>query len=164
MTNSIEKNVLMSLSQRAVEGLPVIRGSLRYVWNFDTSLSGSAFSPTDQWGEPSRLDAESAIESALQILGSTVPSGAPGTVSDPWESPQHLEAAAVMDRLARGLLWKISDCAFISGTEVVELADDYDGLRAVLRVVRAGWATAAPDGLLVTDHGRDVAGRMFVDR
>lgn len=85
-------------------------------------------------------------------------------MSDPWELPRHLEAAAVMDRLARGLLWKISDCAFISGPEVVELADDYDGLRAVLRVVRAGWATAAPDGLLVTDHGRDVAGRMFVDR
>ena len=84
--------------------------------------------------------------------------------SDPWESPRHLEAAAVMDRLARGLLWKISDCSFISGPEVVELADDYDGLRAVLRVVRAGWATAAPDGLLVTDHGRDVASRMFVDR
>ena len=84
--------------------------------------------------------------------------------SDPWESPRHLEAAAVMDRLARGILWKISDCAFIPGSEVVELADDYDGLRAVLRVVRAGWARAAPDGLLVTDHGRDVASRMFVDR
>ena len=69
-----------------------------------------------------------------------------------------------MDQYARGLLWKISDCTFIPGSEVVEFADDYDGLRAVLRVVRAGWATAAPDGLLVTDHGRDVASRMFVDR
>ena len=95
---------------------------------------------------------------------STVMSLDTDPASDPWESPRHLEAAAVMDRLARGILWKISDCAFIPGSEVVEFADDYDGLRAVLRVVRAGWARAAPDGLLVTDHGRDVASRMFVDR
>ena len=80
------------------------------------------------------------------------------------ESLRHREAAAVMDRYARGLLWKISDCTFIPGPEVVGFVDDYDGLRAVLRVVRAGWATAGPDGLIVTDHGRDVAKRMFTDR
>lgn len=80
------------------------------------------------------------------------------------ESSRHLEAAAVMDRYARGLLWEVSERTFVPGPEVVEFADDYDGLRAVLRVVRAGWATAAPDGLIVTDHGRDVARRMFVDR
>ena len=80
------------------------------------------------------------------------------------ESLRHREAAAVMDGYARGLLWKISDCTFIPGPEVTEFADDYDGLRAVLRVVRAGWATAGPDGLIVTDHGRDVAKRMFTDR
>lgn len=80
------------------------------------------------------------------------------------ESPEHREAAAVMDRYSRGLLWKISECTFMGGSEVMEFADDYDGLRAVLRAVRAGWATAAPDGLIVTDHGRDVARRMFVDR
>ena len=80
------------------------------------------------------------------------------------ESLRHREAAAVMDRYARGLLWQISDCTFIPGPEVMEFADDYDGLRAVLRVVRAGWATAGPDGLIVTDHGRDVAKRMFTDR
>ena len=102
-------------------------------------------------------------ESVRKFLVHTVVSKSE-PVSDPWESPRHLEAAAVMDRLARGLLWKISDCTYIPGPEVVDLADDYDGLRAVLRVVRAGWATAAPDGLLVTDHGRDVASRMFIDR
>ncbi len=80
------------------------------------------------------------------------------------ESLQHREAAAVMDGLARGLLWKISDCTFIPGTEVVEFIDDYDGLRAVLRVVRAGWATAGPRGLYVTERGRDVAAQLFVDR
>lgn len=80
------------------------------------------------------------------------------------EGLRHREAAAVMDQYARGLLWKISDCTFIEGPDVVDFANDYDGLRAVLRVVRAGWATAAPDGLIVTDHGRDVARRMFVDR
>ena len=80
------------------------------------------------------------------------------------ESLRHRETAAVMDRYARGLLWQISDCTFIPGPEVMEFADDYDGLRAVLRVVRAGWATAGPDGLIVTDHGRDVAKRMFTDR
>lgn len=107
-------------------------------------------------------DYEADIESARAIAGHGPVGEEPA--SDPWESPRHLEAAAVMDQYARGLLWKISDCTFISGPEVVELVDDYDALRAVLRVVRAGWATAAPDGLLVTDHGRDVAGRMFVDR
>lgn len=123
----------------------------------------SAFYHPDQRGESSRLDTEAVLESVRKLLGSTVASKSEPAF-DPWESPRHLEAAAVMDRLARGLLWKISDCTFIPGPEVVDLADDYDGLRAVLRVVRAGWATAAPDGLLVTDHGRDVASRMFVDR
>ena len=102
------------------------------------------------------------VESARAVAGHGPVGEEPA--SDPWESPRHLEAAAVMDQYARGLLWKISDCTFIPGPEVVELADDYDGLRAVLRVVRAGWATAGPDGLLITDHGRDVASRMFVDR
>ena len=74
------------------------------------------------------------------------------------------EIAAEMDRYARGLLWKISDCTFIPGPDAVEFADDYDGLRAIVLAVRAGWVKAAPGGLLVTQHGRDVAGRMFVDR
>lgn len=134
----------------------------KLISSFVNSQKVRAF-PTEQRGEPAHLDTAAALESVRNLLGSTVVSRA-DPPSDPWESPRHLEAAAVMDRLARGLLWKISDCAFISGPEVVELADDYDGLRAVLRVVRAGWATAAPDGLLVTDHGRDVASRMFVDR
>ena len=86
----------------------------------------------------------------------------PVTLDD--ESPRHREAAAVMDGLARGLLWKISDCTFIPGTEVTDLVEDYDDLRAVLRVVRAGWATAAPHGLYITDRGRDVASQLFVDR
>ena len=123
----------------------------------------SAFYHPEQWGESSRLNTDAVLASARQILGRTVVSRSE-PVFDPWESPRHLEAAAVMDRLARGLLWKISDCTFIPGPDVVGLADDYDALRAVLRVVRAGWATAAPDGLLVTDHGRDVASRMFIDR
>ena len=80
------------------------------------------------------------------------------------ESSGHLEAAAVMDRLARGLLWKISDCTFIPGAESVGLIEDYDDVRAVVRVVAAGWVSAAPDGLLVTDRGRDVASQLFVDR
>ena len=163
MPASVENIAPVSLPLLVFEGSPVTLGSRHFVWDFTTSLSRSAFSPTDQRGEPSRLDTDAVLESALQILGSTgVTKSEP--VSDPWESPRHLEAAAVMDRLARGLLWKISDCTYILGPEVVDLADDYDGLRAVLRVVRAGWATAAPDGLLVTDHGRDVASRMFIDR
>lgn len=83
---------------------------------------------------------------------------------DDGHSARFHEIAAEMDRYARGLLWKISDCTFIPGAEAVDFADDYDGLRAVLRSVRAGWVTAGPDGLLITDYGRDVARRMFVDR
>ena len=163
MLSNVESIVPVSLPHLVLEGLPVTHGSRHYVSDFNPSLSRSAFSPTDQRGEPSRLDTDAFFESVRKLLGSTVVSKAE-PAPDPWESPRYLEAAAVMDRLARGLLWKISDCTFISGPDVVDLADDYDGLRAVLRVVRAGWATAAPDGLLVTDHGRDVAGRMFVDR
>lgn len=166
MASSVVKSD-QTVQQRMFQEFSGIPNAVRYESGLSISnvigQSGHSFFPTEHWGEPSRLDTDAVLESALQILGSTVVSKSE-PASDPWESPRHLEAAAVMDRLARGLLWKISDCAFISGPEVVDLADDYDGLRAVLRVVRAGWATAAPDGLLVTDHGRDVARRMFVDR
>lgn len=79
-------------------------------------------------------------------------------------SARFYEIAAEMDQYARGLLWRISDCTFIPGPEVVEFAGDYDALRAIVLTVRAGWVKAAPGGLLVTQHGRGVAGWMFVDR
>lgn len=73
------------------------------------------------------------------------------------------EAAAVSDSRALGLLRKISGCATIPAAEAAALVDDRDDLRAFVRLLRAGWATAAPDGLLVTDRGRDVAGQLFAD-
>ncbi len=115
-------------------------------------------------------ETEAGVEAASGRLDEAVANGArmpepdaPPTLEDGHSARFH-EIAAEMDRYARGLLWKISDCTFISGPEVVELADDYDALRAIVLAVRAGWVTAGPDGLLITDHGRDVARRMFVDR
>ncbi len=147
------------------------------------------FTPDDRWGDLlfSSVEHEGALPGFLRrritsfaelrqqprwhredsyeaILGAPVDTSWSHSARFAEESSGHLEAAAVMDRLARGLLWKISDCTFIPGAESVGLIEDYDDVRAVVRVVAAGWVSAAPDGLLVTDRGRDVASQLFVDR
>lgn len=112
---------------------------------------------------PERLD-----EAAPNGMRAPEPDAAASPVAPPAPEDGHSarfhEIAAEMDQYARGLLWKISDCTFIPGPDAVDFADDYDGLRAIVLAVRAGWMKTAPGGLLVTQHGRDVAGRMFVDR
>ena len=170
MTSSVVKPVRMEHPSRVYQDFPDFHWPFSSVTNWTSveknidDRNRSAFYHSGQWGKPSRLDTKEVFYATLDHLKLMAISTKGDSLFEGGESPRHLQAAAVMDRLARGLLWKISDCTFIPGPDVVGLADDYDALRAVLRVVRAGWATAAPDGLLVTDHGRDVASRMFVDR
>ena len=74
------------------------------------------------------------------------------------------EVTAKRDRYARGLLREVSRRTFIPADDVMKFADAYDGLRAVLRVVQAGWAVVGPDGLIVTGNGRGQAKKLFGER
>ena len=120
--------------------------------------------PYDGHGKFYQEEMSGDMTTLLAVIPLEIDASKDFPLADGEESLRHREAAAVTDGLARGLLWKISDCTFIPGPEVVGFVDDYDGLRAVLRVVRAGWATAGPRGLYVTERGRDVASQLFVDR
>ena len=159
MTSSVVKSD-QTVQERMFQEFP---GIPHVVHVIGRSESGHSFFPTEYWGEPSRLDTEAVPESVRKLLGRTVVSKSEPAPDDV-HSARFYEIAAEMDQYARGLLWKISDCTFIPGPEVVEFAGDYDALRAIVLTVRAGWVKAAPGGLLVTQHGRGVAGWMFVDR
>ena len=164
MTSSVVKPSQM---ERVYQNFPDLPQAFPNVTNWPSmeedigDRNRSAFNHPEQWGEPLRLgtDAES-VRKFLVHTGVSKSEPAPDDV----HSARFYEIAAEMDQYARGLLWKISDCTFIPGPEVVEFAGDYDALRAIVLTVRAGWVKAAPGGLLVTQHGRGVAGWMFVDR